>query len=145
MMMRLYFLIWTNFCSEIIWPLVVCSSKWKNSRKYVWVRISKSYLEIQFCGNPVFPESHFSRTSVFWNIKTADAPESRDSGKSEKFRLTVICLGIFQVSVQMEQDKPKNEIAPGSTSDKKEEKNENSGNWNRKYFWNFRLLKIDYT
>ena len=86
-----------------------------------------SFVEIQFCGNPVFPESHFSRTSVFWNIKTADAPESRDSGKSEKFRLTLICLGIFQVSVQMEQDEPKNEIAPASTSDKKEGKNENSG------------------
>ena len=64
---------------------------------------------------------------MFWNIKTADAPESRDSGKSEKFRLTLICLGIFQVSFQMEQDEPKNKIDPGSTSDKKEGKNEHSG------------------
>jgi hypothetical protein len=73
----------------------------------------------------LFPESHCSRTSVLWNIIALVAPESQDSGKSEK--LTLICLGIFQVSVQIEQDEPKNEIAPASTSDKREGKNEHSG------------------
>ena len=40
---------------------------------------------------------------------------------------TLIILGPVQVSVQMEQDEPKIEIAPASTSDKEVGKNENLG------------------
>ena len=37
----------------------------------------------------------------------------------------------------MEEDEPKNEIAPASTSDKEVGKNENSGMLNGKYFGTF--------
>ena len=46
--------------------------------------------------------------------------------------LILILLGSVQVSVQMEQDEPKNEIAPASTLGKEVEKNENLGKWNQK-------------
>ena len=58
--------------------------------------------------------------------------------------LILILLCSVQVSVQMGEDEPKNEIAPASTSDKEVGKNENLGKWNQKYFWNFHLRKIEY-
>ena len=41
--------------------------------------------------------------------------------------LILILLGSVQVSLQMGEDEPKNEIAPASTSDKEVGKNENLG------------------
>ena len=83
------------------------------------------FLEIRFSGNPVFQK--------------VIAPERRCSGilllrvlSPLHLPLTLIILGPFQVSVQMEQDEPKNEIAPASTSDKEVGKNESSGKGNRK-------------
>ena len=69
---------------------------------------------------------------MLWNIIAMGAPESRDSESQKNlnclhFPLTLIILGPVQVSVQMEQDEPKNEIAPASTSDKDVGKNENLG------------------
>ena len=46
--------------------------------------------------------------------------------------LILILLGSVQVSLQMGEDEPKNEIAPASTSDKEVGKNESSGKGNRK-------------
>ena len=58
--------------------------------------------------------------------------------------LILILLGSVQVSLQMGEDEPKNEIAPASTSDKEVGKNESSGKGNRKYFWNFHKSKTKY-
>ena len=41
--------------------------------------------------------------------------------------LILILLGSVQVSLQMGEDEPKNEIAPASTSDKEVGKNESLG------------------
>ena len=58
--------------------------------------------------------------------------------------LILILLGSVQVSLQMGEDEPKNEIAPASTSDKEVGKNESSGKGNQKYFWKFHKRKTKY-
>ena len=71
-------------------------------------------------------------------------PQSQKNLDCVDIPLTLIILGPFQVSVQMEKDEPKNEIAPASTSDKEVGKNESSGKGNQKYFWNFHKSKTKY-
>ena len=58
----------------------------------------------------IAPESWFSRKG--------SAPKSQ-----KNVYLTLIILGSVQVSVQMGEDEPKNEIAPASTSNKEVGKN----------------------
>ena len=57
-----------------------------------------------------------------WCSRKGSAPKSQ-----KNVYLTLIILGSVQVSVQVEQDEPKNEIAPASTLDKEVGKNENLG------------------
>ena len=74
-----------------------------------------------------FPESHCSSTLVPRVLQKAGTPESQKKLDCLHFPLTLIILGPVQVSVHMEEDEPKNEIAPASTSDKEVGKNESSG------------------
>ena len=75
-----------------------------------------------------FPESHCSSTSVLRVLQKAGTPESQKKLYCPlDLPSTLIILGPVQVSVQMEQDEPKNEIAPASTLDKEVGKNEKLG------------------